>query len=99
MSQLGAKLMLPKQYHFCTYFDINYLTRGLVLYHSLARYCQHPFTLWILCFDFATLQTLEQLHLPEMNLISLDQFESGDIELLKAKGERSLVEYFWTCTP
>jgi hypothetical protein len=98
MSQLGAKLMVPKQFHFCTYFDRKYLTRGLVLYHSLARYCQHPFTLWILCFDSATFQTLEQLHFPEVNLISLDQFEAGDMELLKAKGERSLVEYFWTCT-
>jgi len=91
--------MLPTQYHFCTYFDRNYLTRGLVLYHSLARLCQNPFTLWVLCFDFFTFQELEHLHLPGVNLISLDQFEASDLDLLRAKNERSLVEYFWTCTP
>ena len=34
-----------------------------------------------------------------MRLIALEQFEAGDSDLLKAKAERSLVEYFWTCTP
>jgi hypothetical protein len=91
--------MLPTQYHFCTYFDSNYLTRGLVLYRSLARHCQHPFILWVLCFDSVTFQTLDHLHLPGVNLISLDQFEASDLELQKTKTERSLVEYFWTCTP
>ncbi len=91
--------MLLTQYHFCTYFDRNYLTRGLVLYRSLVHHCQNPFTLWVLCFDQDTFQTLERLHLPEVNLISLDQFEADDPDLQKAKRERSLVEYFWTCTP
>ena len=91
--------MLPTQYNFCTYFDYNYLTRGLVLYHSLALYCQYPFTLWILCFDSETYQTLDNLHLSGVSLIALEQFEAGDLELRRAKAGRSLVEYFWTCTP
>jgi hypothetical protein len=99
MSYLGAGLMLPLQYHFCTYFDRNYLTRGLVLYRSLMHHCQRPFTLWVLCFDADTYQTLDRLHLPGMSLISLEQFEAGDLDLQRAKAERSLVEYFWTCTP
>ena len=91
--------MLPSQYHFCTYFDSNYLTRGLVLYRSLARHCQHPFTLWVLCFDATTYQTLDRLNLPGVRLIALEQFEAGDSDLQRTKAERSLVEYFWTCTP
>lgn len=91
--------MLPSQYHFCTYFDRNYLTRGLVLYRSLACHCQHPFTLWVLCFDATTYQALDRLHLPGVRLIPLEQFEAGDADLQRAKAERSLVEYLWTCTP
>lgn len=91
--------MLPSQYHFCTYFDRNYLSRGLVLYRSLARHCQRPFTLWVLCFDAITYQTLDRLCLAGVRLIALDQFEAGDSDLQRAKTERSLVEYFWTCTP
>jgi len=92
-------LTLISDYHFCTYFDCNYLTRGLVLYHSLVQHCQHPFTLWVLCFDTTTYQTLDRLNLPGVRLISLEQFEAGDSELRRAKAERSLIEYFWTCTP
>ena len=91
--------MLPSQYHFCTYFDRNYLTRGLVLYRSLARHFQHHFTLWVLCFDATTYQTLDRLHLPGVRLIALEQFEAGDSDLQRAKAERNLVEYYWTCTP
>jgi hypothetical protein len=90
---------LTLDYNFCTYFDRNYLTRGLVLYRSLAQYCQRPFTLWILCFDTATYQILNALNLPGVRLIALEQFEAGDSGLQAAKANRSQVEYFWTCTP
>jgi hypothetical protein len=91
--------MLPSEYHFCTYFDRNYLTRGLVLYRSLVRHCRQPFTLWVLCFDAITYQILDRLSLPGIRLIALEQFEFGDSNLQQVKAERSLVEYFWTCTP
>jgi hypothetical protein len=99
MSYMGAKVKLTQEYHFCTYFDCNYLARGLVLYRSLAQHCQHPFTLWILCFDATTYQTLDSLSLPGVRLIALEQFEAGDLALQVAKANRSQVEYFWTCTP
>jgi len=91
--------MFPSEYHFCTYFDRNYLTRGLVLYRSLARHCQRPFTLWVLCFDEMSYQTLDRLCLPGVRLISAEQFEAGDSDLQRAKTGRSRVEYYWTCTP
>lgn len=95
--QTGSRASIP--FYFCTYFDRNYLTRGLALYESLARHCQRPFILWILCFDVETYATLAELNLPEVRLISQLEFESGDEELLSTKHGRSRVEYYWTCSP
>lgn len=85
-------------YYFCTYFDQHYIDRGLALYHSLARHCS-PFQLWILCMDDVTYQTLSEMHLPQIHLVSLTEFEKDDQPLQKAKQNRSLIEYYFTCTP
>lgn len=84
--------------NFCTYFDINYIHRGLALYESLCK-TGDLFTLWILCFDDRTYEILDTLKLPHARLIHCLDFEAGDEALLLAKGNRSTVEYYWTCTP
>jgi len=89
--------LLP--YHFCTYFDANYLTRGLALYKSLCSHCGRPFILWVLCFDDETYATLSRLNLPGVRLIAQQEFEADDEALVRAKADRSRVEYYWTCTP
>jgi hypothetical protein len=91
--------VLPSEYHFCTYFDRNYLTRGLALYESLARHCRKTFVLWILCFDDETYDVLSRLNLPGVRLISQREFEADDEALAQVKADRSRVEYYWTCTP
>lgn len=85
-------------YYFCTYFDQHYLTRGLALYRSLERHCA-PFRLWVLCLDQTTFDVLTALELPGVVPIRLGGFEQGDDALLQAKQNRSLVEYYFTCTP
>jgi hypothetical protein len=85
-------------FYFCTYFDVNYLTKGLALYRSLARQAV-AFRLWVLCFDEPTYEILSYLDLPEITPISLAEFERGDADLLRAKTNRSRVEYYFTCTP
>ncbi len=85
-------------YHFCTYFDRNYLYKGLALYRSLARHCD-VFTLWVLCFDQVTHDVLREMDLPGLRLIARTEFEKGDDALLAAQTDRTLVEYYWTCTP
>ena len=85
-------------FYFCTYFDSNYLIKGLALYRSLARHAM-PFRLWVLCFDDLAYEILQKLALPEVDPISLRDFEEGDEELLQAKGNRSQIEYYFTCTP
>lgn len=85
-------------FDFCTYFDQHYLTRGLALYRSLERHCAR-FRLWVLCLDQTTFDVLSALELPGVVLIRLSDFEQGDEALLQAKQNRTLVEYYFTCTP
>jgi hypothetical protein len=84
--------------YFCTYFDRHYLARALVLYDSLKRNCA-DFELWMLCLDEESYRALEKLKLPEVSLISLNELERNDSQLLQAKTNRSLLEYYFTCTP
>jgi hypothetical protein len=84
--------------HFCTYFDSNYLIKGLALYRSLVRHAM-PFRLWVLCFDDLVHEALQKAALAGITAISLRDFEEGDQELLQAKSNRSRIEYYFTCTP
>lgn len=85
-------------YYFCTYFDQNYLPRGLALYRSLQEHCPE-FKLWALCMDNTSYGMLEKIDLPEVYPISLEEFERNDNLLLNAKQNRSRIEYYFTCTP
>jgi len=90
--------MVTDVYNFCTYFDTNYLTRGLSLYRSLHRHCAQA-KLWILCMDSFCYEALLKLNLPNVTLIRLEDFERGDIQLTESKSDRTSVEYYFTCTP
>ncbi len=85
-------------YYFCTYFDHRYLPRGLALYHSLRRHCP-SFRLWVLCMDRVCYNVLSRLGLSNIHLITLEDLEKDDEELLNAKQNRSTIEYYFTCTP
>ncbi len=85
-------------YHFCTFFDHRYLTKGLALHQSLRQHCPQ-FQLWILCFDKPCYEVLAKLGLPDIRLITQEEFERGDEGLLKAKQIRSLAEYYFTSKP
>ena len=94
MTAVGRAGML----HFCTYFDRNYLSRGLALYASLRRHCG-PFSLWTLCLDDETRLTLERLSLPGVQVVPLAELEAFDPELLAAKASRPMLEYYYTSGP
>lgn len=99
MTQSGTPQDFRQPYHFCTYFDRNYLTRGLALYHSLRRHCRRPFVLWTLCFDDETFAVLSRLNLVGIRLVRRADFEADDADLAAARANRTAVEYYWTCTP
>lgn len=81
--------------NFCTLFNANYLSRGVLLYHSLQRHCKN-FHLYVYAFDDKTYEYLKNENYPNLTVISLKQFE--DPELLRIKPTRSAGEYCWTCS-
>lgn len=84
--------------HYCTYFDSRYLNRGLALHASLRRHAS-PFTLWVLALDEPCRATLERLELPEIAIVSLASLESAFPALREARTNRTVIEYYFTCTP
>jgi hypothetical protein len=83
---------------YCTYFDHNYLSRGLALYHSLQRHAPGA-RLWVLCLSEACHQTLVSLDLPNLKPRGLAEFEAADLEVAATKSTRSTLEYYFTCSP
>lgn len=83
---------------YCTYFDSRYLSRGLTLYHSLRRVSTQC-RLWVLCLDAACYETLSALRLDGIVPVKLSDVESADPAFLACKTNRSLLEYYFTCTP
>ncbi len=82
-------------YNFVTLFNKNYLIRGLLLYESLKKHVSN-FKLYIITFDKYTYNFLIKKKFKEIVPIKLESFE--DKNLLKAKKNRTLTEYFWTCS-
>jgi hypothetical protein len=83
---------------YCTYFDHNYLSRGLALYHSLQRHAPGA-RLWVLCLSEECYQTLVTLGLPNLMPRRLAEFEAEDLELAATRSTRSTIEYYFTCSP
>lgn len=83
---------------FCTYFDHNYLPRGLALHGSLQQHCPE-FELWVLCLTEECNGGMKRLALPGVRLVTLEQLELFEPRLADAKKDRSSIEYFFTCTP
>ena len=83
--------------NYCTYFDKNYLSRGLALYDSLLKNHKTKFHLYIVAFDKFTYDFLVKKKFKFISCIYFEDFEN--LELKKVKKDRTLVEYLWTCTP
>src|ERR1700709_69291 len=83
---------------YCTYFDHNYLSRGLALYHSLRR-PRPGWRLWVLCLSEPCHQALAALDLPDVVPVRLADFEAADPKVAATRAHRSTIEYYFTCTP
>jgi hypothetical protein len=83
---------------YCTYFDHNYLSRGLALYHSLQLHAPGS-RLWVLCLSEACYAALIALDLPNLVPRRLADFEAADPEVAATRSNRSVIEYYFTCSP
>lgn len=83
---------------YCTYFDHNYLSRGLALYNSLQRHAPGS-PLWVLCLSESCYRTLVALDLPNLIPRSLAEFEAADPEVAATRSTRNTIEYYFTCSP
>jgi len=81
---------------FCTLFNAVYLIRGLALIESLARHCLDH-RIYVFAMDETSAGIIEQLADPRVIAVRPGEFETA--ELLRVKPQRTLAEYFWTCTP
>lgn len=86
----------PRSRDYCTYFDAHYLPRGRALLASLRRHAR-PFRLHVLCLDDTVFAALARE--PDVAPLRLAELERERPELALAKGDRSHVGYYFTCTP
>jgi hypothetical protein len=84
--------------HFCTYFDHRYAVKGLAMWRSLRTH-HRAAALHVLCLSEACHAILDGLQLPDVHLYRLHDLELAHPDLLSAKRNRSLVEYYFTLTP
>ena len=84
--------------NYCSYFDHRYMPRGLAMIRSLRRF-EPAAPIWVLCLDELCFQLMSAINEPNVRLIGMEEFEEGDEGLAAARKDRSLVEYYFTCTP
>lgn len=80
--------------NFCTLFNSNYASRGLLMYESLHRVCPDAH-LYVFAFDDELYDFLVYSKFPNVTPISLNEFE--DERMLKVKKTRTERAYCWTC--
>jgi hypothetical protein len=84
--------------HYCCYFDHRYVPKALAMIRSLRTFDAQALV-WVLCLDGQCHRIMTAIAEPGVRLISIEEFEAGDEELATAKRNRSLIEYYFTCTP
>ena len=80
--------------NFCTLYDSNYISKGIALYLSIAKYSD-DFTMYVMAMDRKCEEMLSNLQLPHVIMECLD--DNLTPELLEAKANRSRAEFCWTC--
>ena len=89
---------ITRMQHFCTYFDRNYLLRGLTMFRSLQA-TGLDFILHVLALDAETDATIRSLNLSNLRSISLPELERANPRLSSAKRDRTRIEYYFTLSP
>lgn len=81
---------------FVTLFDVNYMSRGIVLYNSLKENCKDKFTLYVLAMDNKAANYLKDSAYPNMVLITVDEIKEMYPVLIQLEKKRTRGEFSWT---
>lgn len=83
----------------CTYFDRNYLLKGLALLQSIERHIE-AYQVFVLCLDANVAQAIHRLYKDDPRIMPImpAQLEQRFPELLRLQAERSPKEYIWSLT-
>jgi hypothetical protein len=84
--------------NYCTYFDRNYLSKFLTLKTSLDQY-KNDYTFFILSLDNFVSDFFKKNNFKNVQLINLIDLEVEFADLLQAKKNRNLIEYYFTLSP
>ena len=82
--------------NFCTLFDHNYLSRGLVMYESLKEHCSDDFTLYILATDDIAYKWFCENPQEKIKVSSLADIKEFYPVLSRLESERTRAEFNWT---
>lgn len=81
---------------YCTYFDSNYLPRGIAMIRSLRRHDPSAH-IYVLCLDDATYDVMTSSN-EHVSLIHIDELLSADPEFALARENRTQIEWYFTAT-
>ena len=84
--------------NFCTYFDKNYLSKFLVLKNSIEMF-NIEFTFFVLALDNYVEDFFKKNKIKNIQVISLKDLEQSNKDLIVAKNNRNLIEYYFTLSP
>jgi SAM-dependent methyltransferase len=87
----------PRPNQYCTYFDANYLPRGLLMMRSLWRHDPNA-VVHVLCLDDITVKALKGMGLPNVVPVPLTELLETDPEFASARENRSQIEWYFTAT-
>lgn len=87
-----------RKYVLCTYFDHRYILQGLALISSIREHNGHD-PIWVLCMTDECHRVLASLKLVGVELVRPSEVELAYPDLVTAKGNRSVLEYYFTMTP
>ena len=87
--------------NFTTFFDTNYLSKGITLFNSLKKHTKEPFKVYLLCLDenIYDFFVKNKSDFQFIELITLSEIENTFTELKLVKKNRSLIEYYFTLSP
>jgi hypothetical protein len=84
--------------NFCSYFDKNYLSKFLVLRDSIETF-NFEYTFFVLALDNYVEDFFKKNKIKNIQIISLKDLEQSHKDLIIAKNNRDLIEYYFTLSP